>query len=64
MNETKLPFQKTIDELLVGKKSLSRSSLRSFSDIDSVSLNLLLESLASHRAGPQAAPARRASNLI
>jgi hypothetical protein len=43
MNELKLPFQKTIDELLAGKKSLSRSSLRSFSDIDSVSLNLLLE---------------------
>jgi HEAT repeat protein len=43
MNESKLPFQKTIDELLAGKKSLSRSSLRSFSDIDPVSLNLLLE---------------------
>ncbi len=43
MIELKLPFQKTIDELLAGKKSLSRSALRSFSDIDSVSLNLLLE---------------------
>ncbi len=43
MIKSKLPFQKTIDELLAGKKSLSRSALRSFSDIDSVSLNLLLE---------------------
>ncbi len=53
MNESKLPFQKTIDELLAGKKSLSRSSLRSFSDIDSVSLNLLLE------AWPRIAPDRK-----
>ncbi len=53
MNESKLPFQKTIDELLDGKKSLSRSSLRSFSDIDSVSLNLLLE------AWPRIAPDRK-----
>ena len=64
MNELKLPFQKTIDELLAGKKSLSRSSLRSFSDIDSVSLNLLLEAWPRIALGPQAAPARRASNLI
>ncbi len=53
MNESKLPFQKTIDQLLDGKKSLSRSSLRSFSDIDSVSLNLLLE------AWPRIAPDRK-----
>ena len=53
MNESKLPFQKTIDELLAGKKSLSRASLRSFSDIDSVSLNLLLE------AWPRIAPDRK-----
>jgi len=53
MNESKLPFQKTIDELLAGKKSLSRSSLRSFSDIDSVSLNLLLE------VWPRIAPDRK-----
>jgi HEAT repeat protein len=43
MSNAKLPFQKTIDELLDGKKSLSRSSLRDFSDIDSNSLEALLE---------------------
>jgi len=53
MNESNLPFQKTIDELLDGKKSLSRSSLRNFSDIDSVSLNLLL------KAWPRIAPERK-----
>jgi hypothetical protein len=53
MNASKLPFQKTIDELLDGKKSLSRSSLRDFSDIDSVSLNALLE------AWPRITPDRK-----
>ena len=43
MNGSKLPFQKTIDELLDDQKSLSRTSLQDFSDIDSVSLNALLE---------------------
>ncbi len=43
MSNAQLPFQKTIDELLDGKKSLSRSSLRDFSDIDSDSLDALLE---------------------
>ena len=53
MNESNLPFQKTIDELIDGKKSLSRSSLRSFSDIDSASLTALLE------AWPRIAPDRK-----
>jgi len=43
MNNAKLPFQKTIDELLDGSKSLSRASLRDFSDIDSNALEALLE---------------------
>ena len=43
MSASRLPFQKTIDELLNGKKSLSRTALRDFSDIDSESLNALLE---------------------
>jgi HEAT repeat protein len=43
MSNARLPFQKTIDELLDGGKSLSRSSLHEFSDIDSASLNALLE---------------------
>jgi len=51
MSDAKLPFQKTIAELLDGKKSLSRSSLRDFSDIDSASLNALLEAWPRIAAG-------------
>jgi len=43
MNGSKLPFQKTIDELLDGQKTLSRTALQDFSDIDSATLNALLE---------------------
>ncbi|HUH96113.1 MAG TPA: HEAT repeat domain-containing protein [Anaerolineales bacterium] len=53
MNASQLPFQKTIDELLDGEKSLSRSALRGFSDIDPASLNALLE------AWPRIAPGRK-----
>ena len=53
MSASRLPFQKTIDELLNGKKSLSRTALRDFSDIDSESLNALLE------AWPRIAPDRK-----
>ena len=53
MNASRLPFQKTINELLDGKKNLSRTALRDFSDIDSESLNALLE------AWPRIAPDRK-----
>jgi len=53
MNGSRLPFQKTVDELLDGRKGLSRASLREFSDIDSESLNTLLE------AWPRIAPDRK-----
>jgi HEAT repeat protein len=53
MSASRLPFQKTIDELLNGKKNLSRTTLRGFSDIDSESLNALLE------AWPRIAPDRK-----
>ena len=43
MSPSNLPFQKVVDELLDDKKSLSRTSLNEFSDIDSASLNLLIE---------------------
>ena len=53
MSASKLPFQKTINELIEGKKGLSRTSLRDFSDMDSESLNALLE------AWPRIAPDRK-----
>jgi HEAT repeat protein len=53
MSASKLPFQKTINELIEGKKGLSRASLRDFSDIDSESLDALLE------AWPRIAPDRK-----
>jgi HEAT repeat protein len=53
MSATKLLFQKTIDELLDGKKSLSRPSLHEFSDIDPAALTALLE------AWPRIAPDRK-----
>jgi len=43
MTDKKLPFQKVIDELENGTQELSRRSLQDFSDIDSVSLNALME---------------------
>jgi HEAT repeat protein len=53
MSASRLPFQKIINELLDGKKSLSRTALRDFSDIDSETLNALLE------AWPRIAPDRK-----
>ena len=53
MIASRTPFQKTINELIEGKKGLSRTSLRDFSDIDSESLNALLE------AWPRIAPDRK-----
>jgi HEAT repeat protein len=43
MTETKLPFQKVIDELLDGGRQIPLRSLQEFSDIDPASLRALLE---------------------
>ncbi len=43
MNETKIPFQRIIDELLDDKKEISRRSMQEFSDIPPAALKALLE---------------------
>lgn len=57
MTDTKLPFQKVIDELQNGAQELSRRSLQDFSDIDPASLKALMQ------AWPRIKPDRKRTLL-